>query len=51
MPEPGGLTVAEAEELLRAIVSRRPLAGLGLTGLREGADPEVLVRLARAAGL
>jgi arginase len=51
MPEPGGPTVGEAEELLRRIVSLRPLAGMGLTGLREEADPAVLVRLAAAAGL
>jgi arginase len=51
MPEPGGPTLAEAEELLRDVVRRRPLAGLGLTGLDEDADPAQLVRLAVAAGL
>ena len=51
MPEPGGPTVAEAEELLRDIAARLPIAGLGLTGLHEDADPAVLVRLAAAAGL
>ena len=51
MPEPGGPTVAEAEELLRDIAARCPIAGLGLTGLHEDADPAVLVRLAAAAGL
>ena len=51
MPEPGGPTLEEAEELLRRLAALRPLAGLGLTGLREDADPAVLVRLAAAAGL
>jgi len=50
-PEPGGPTLAEAEVLLRDIVSRLPLAGLGLTGAREDTDPAALVRLAAAAGL
>ena len=52
MPEPGGPTLAEAEALLRDVTARGcPLAGLGLTGLRDDADPEALVRLAAAAGL
>jgi arginase family enzyme len=51
MPEPGGPTVAEAEVLLRDIAARCAIAGLGLTGLHEDADPAVLVRLAAAAGL
>jgi arginase len=51
MPEPGGPTVPEAEELLREIVARRTLAGLGLTGLTAEADPTVVIRLAVAAGL
>ena len=51
MPEPGGLAVAEAEELLQDIAARCAIAGLGLTGLDEDADPAVLVRLAAAAGL
>jgi arginase family enzyme len=51
MPEPGGPTLAEAEVLLRRIVAMRPLAGLGLTGLRASADPSALARLAAAAGL
>ena len=51
MPEPGGPTLVEAEALLRGIVARRPLAGLGLTGLRETADPIALARLTAAAGL
>ena len=51
MPEPGGPTIPEAEELLRDIAARCPIAGLGLTGLHEDADPAVLVRLAAAVGL
>ena len=51
MPEPGGLDLAEAEALLRGDRCSEPLAGLGLTGLREDADPAVLARLAAAAGL
>ena len=51
MPEPGGLTLTEAEALIRGIVARRALAGLGLTGLRDEADPTVVSRLAVAAGL
>jgi arginase family enzyme len=51
MPEPGGPTLAEVEELLAGIAAVLPLAGLGLTGLRESADPAALARLAVAAGL
>jgi arginase family enzyme len=51
MPEPGGPTLVEAEELLRDIAARCRIAGLGLTGLHESADPDALVRLAAAAGL
>jgi arginase len=51
MPEPGGPTVAEAEGLLGGIVSRRILAGLGLTGLSDEAEVAVVTRLAAAAGL
>ena len=51
MPEPGGLTLTEAEALLRSVVAKRTLAGLGLTGLSDEADPAVVSRLAAAAGL
>ncbi len=51
MPEPGGPTVAEAERALQDLAARQALAGLGLTGLREHADPAVLLRLVEAAGL
>ena len=50
-PEPGGPTLAEAETILRDIVARLPLAGLGLTGQTATADVAVLVSLATAAGL
>jgi arginase len=52
MPEPGGLAVAEAEWILRDVVARRPLAGIGFTGLVD--DPlntSVVVRLLDAVGL
>lgn len=51
MPEPGGLTVAEAEALLHGIAARRTVAGLGLTGLSDEADATVVATLAAAAGL
>jgi len=51
MPEPGGPSLDGAEALLRDVGSLLPLAGLGLTGLRDDADPAALVRLAVAAGL
>jgi hypothetical protein len=51
MPEPGGPDLTEAEAMLRAIAVKRPLAGLGLTGLRGDADAGLVARLATAAGL
>jgi arginase family enzyme len=52
MPEPGGLTLDEAETLLRDVASRRRVAGLGFTGLvRDPANEPKLARLAAAAGL
>jgi arginase family enzyme len=33
MPEPGGLTVAESEEILRDIATAKPIAGAGFSGL------------------
>ena len=50
-PSRAGRRFAEAEELLQDIAARCAIAGLGLTGLHEDADPAVLVRLAAAAGL
>jgi arginase len=51
MPEPGGPSLAEAEALLGDIARRGSLVGLGLTGLRDDADPALVARLAAAAGL
>jgi arginase len=52
MPEPGGLTLDEAEALLREIAARGPVAGAGFTGLvRDPANEPKLARLARALGL
>jgi arginase len=51
VPEPGGPTVAELEDVLRGIVALRPVSGAGLTGLRAGAEPEQLTRLVSALGL
>ena len=52
MPEPGGPSVADAEEILRGVAAAGvPIAGLGLTGLRPDADVGTLARLAAAAGL
>ena len=51
IPEPGGPTVADIEALLHGVAAGSTLAGLGLTGLREGADAAILERLAAAAGL
>jgi len=51
MPEPDGPTVVEAVALLQGIVERHTLAGFGLTGLRDDADPILVARLIAAAGL
>ena len=52
MPEPGGLTVAALEEILRDVAVRARVAGLGLTGLvRDPANEPKLARLAAALGL
>ena len=52
MPEPGGLLLAEVEELLRDVASRTRVAGLGFTGLvRDAANDPKLSRLAAALGL
>jgi arginase len=51
MPEPGGPTLADAEELIRDVVGRCDLAGLGLTGLRDDVDASALLALVAAAGL
>jgi arginase family enzyme len=51
MPEPGGLTVAELEELLGSLRGRVTIAGAGLTGLApDPANVEKLERLCTALG-
>ncbi len=50
--EPGGLSLAELEGVLRGIVASRPLAGAGLTGLAPvAANVALLTRICRALGL
>ena len=52
MPEPDGPSVDEIEALLRAVVSRARLAGIGVTGmLPDERNVQVVSRLLRAAGL
>ncbi len=52
MPEPGGLDRRARPRRCSVASSRRcTLAGLGLTGLRDEADPMVVARLVAAAGL
>ena len=54
MPEPGGPTVAEVEEILRRIAAAKPVAGVGFTGVdgdsAERASPRPL-RVAAARPL
>jgi arginase family enzyme len=51
MPAPGGPSPAEVESVLRDVAARSRLAGLGLSGLGEGAQPAHVVRFTAAAGL
>ena len=52
MPTPGGLTTAEALALLERIAARRPVAGIGFTGLAPGSENAAAVgRFAHAVGL
>jgi arginase family enzyme len=52
MPEADGLTLDEAEELLRDVAARARVAGAGFTGLvRDPANEPKLARLAAALGL
>jgi arginase len=52
MAEPNGLRVDEAEAILRDVVSRGRLAGIGVTGhLADDANVSVITRLLAAAGL
>jgi arginase len=52
MPEPGGPTVAEVEEMLAALARERTIVGVGFSGAT-AAEPngELLLRFARALGL
>jgi arginase family enzyme len=45
MPEPGGLTPEAAEAVLADVARRKPVAGLGFSGL--AADPQNVAGLAR----
>jgi arginase len=52
MPEPGGLSLAETEELLGQVRKRAAVLGVGLSGLSpESANVEPLTRLCAALGL
>ena len=52
MPEPHGMSVDVAESLLRDLVARAQLVGMGVTGLRpELENVPVVTRLLAAAGL
>jgi arginase family enzyme len=52
MPEPGGLSLAEAEHLLRDLATRKTIVGAGLSGLRpDPGNVEPITRLVKALGL
>jgi arginase family enzyme len=52
MPEPGGLSAAEVEEILRRVAAAKPLVGAGFTGVAgDPANVPHLVRFAAAMGL
>ena len=52
MPEPGGVTLEQAEELFQAIRERAPVLGVGLSGLAaEPSNVEPLTRLLTALRL
>jgi arginase len=52
MPEPGGLSLAELERLLRDLAGRTDILGAGLTGLSfEPSNVEPLGRLTAALGM
>jgi len=51
MPVPGGPSVADVASVVRGVAARTRIAGLGLTGLGEGARPEDVAPFAAAAGL
>ena len=52
MPEPDGISLEDAEALLRGLAERTPIAGMGVTGLRpEPANVAVVTKLLAAAGV
>ena len=52
MPEPGGLALAEVDELLRRVAAETTVVGAGFTGLvPDERNAEPLTRLGRALGL
>ena len=52
MPEPGGLSLADAELLLRDVSSRGPVLGAGFSALTpEPTNVEPVTRLCAALGL
>jgi arginase len=52
MPEPDGMSVAAAEDVLREVASRATVAGVGVTGLVQSDDnTRVISRLLAALGL
>jgi arginase family enzyme len=51
MPEPGGISLAEAEKVLHGAREQKPVLGAGFTGLiRDERNVPALARLASAAG-
>ncbi len=51
MPEPGGPSIEDVEDLLADVAGRVPVVGIGLSGLVEDPrNPPLLVRLLAAAG-
>jgi arginase len=52
MPEPGGPDLVAAEEVLRTVAARAPLAGIGVTGhVADERNVRVVERLLAAVGL
>ena len=52
VPEPNGSTVEQIEAVLQEVVTRAPLAGMGVTGhFRTEKNAEVAARLVASAGL
>jgi arginase family enzyme len=51
MPVPGGPSADDVEAILREVALRVRVAGLGITGLGRGAEPEHVTRYVAAAGL